>query len=426
VLCFAVTASFLSGFLFGILPSLYAGRVHTFGTRGSTDHRGSRLIREALVAAQVMLAIVLLAASISVGRAFANLMRIDRGFDWNGLVTVNVSLEGTTHQLDDRRLAYFQEALARIRRLPGIRSASETEFLPIYATGFIGGPFGIDGRSAKENSMIVPVFPDYFRTMGGRILRGREFTGAEVQGDARVAVVNERFASEFGPSADAVGREVTIGNDPPWRIIGVVKGMDYMTDGANSSQIFVPAQSPGGFFSTFVARVDGHAEDRLAMIRTTIHSVDSRVPVFGVKTMEQRLADDVLGRPQFYRTAVLCFAAFALLLAVIGIYGIVSYTVAQRTHEMGVRMALGTTSARLRVSLLRQGLIPIAAGTIPGIAVAVLSGRLLESLVDGAKSVNATAYAASVLFIALIAAIGIWVATRPIARLDIVEILRTE
>jgi len=435
VLCFAIAVSVFSGLLFGVLPSLYAGRIHTFGTRGSTDNRGSRLTREALVAAQVMLTIVLLAASISVGRAFVNLMRIDRGFNRNGLVTVNVSLEGTTYRLDDqglahfqpddRRRAYFQEALARIRRLPGVASASATEFLPIYATGFMGGPFGLDGRPGKENSMIVPVFPDYFRTMGGRILWGREFTGAEVQGDARVAVVNELFASEFGWPADALGRDVTIGNAPPWRIIGVVKGMDYMTDGANSSQIFVPAQSPGGFFSTFVARVNGRPEDCLAMIRDAIRSVDPQVPVFGVKTMEQRLSD-ALARPQFYKTAVLCFAAFALLLAVIGVYGIVSYTVARRTHEMGVRMALGTTPARLRVSLLKQGLIPIAAGAVPGIAGAVLSGRLLESLVDGAKSVNATTYAASVLFIALIAAIGIWAATRSIARLGIAEILRSE
>jgi len=211
--------------------------------------------------------------------------------------------------------------------------------------------------------------------------------------------------------------------------VGVVKGMDYASDGKitgeDFNQIFVPSHSPGGFFSTFVARVNGRAEDRLAMIRSAIQSVDPQVPVFGVKTMEQRLAD-ALARPRFYRTAVLCFAAFALLLAVIGIYGIVSYTVAQRTHELGVRMALGTTPVRLRVSLLRQGLIPIAAGAIPGIAGAVLSGRLLESLVDGAKSPNVTTYAASVLFIALVAAIGIWVATRPIARLDIAEILRTE
>jgi putative ABC transport system permease protein len=141
--------------------------------------------------------------------------------------------------------------------------------------------------------------------------------------------------------------------------------------------------------------------------------------------MEQRLTD-ALARPQFYSTAVLFFAAFALLLAVIGIYGIVSYTVAQRTHEMGIRMALGTTPDRLRVALLRQGLVTIAAGTIPGIVGAILVGRYLESLVEGAKSVGATTCAASVLFIVLIAAAGIWTATRPVVRLDIMEILRAE
>jgi putative ABC transport system permease protein len=283
----------------------------------------------------------------------------------------------------------------------------------------------MDGGPAKENSMLVPVFPDYFRTMGGRILRGREFTEAEVQTDAKVAVVNDLFAREFGSPADAVGHQVTEGNHPSWRIIGVVRGMDYMADEPNASQIFVPAQSPGGFFSTFVARANGRAEDRLAMIRNEIQSVDPQVPVFGAKTMEQRLAD-ALARPQFYRTAVLCFAAFALILSIIGIYGMVAYTVAQRTHEMGVRMALGTTPARLRVCLLRQGLIPIAAGAIPGIAGGILSGQLLGSLVDGAKSVNGTTYGAVVLFIALIAAAGTWVATRPVARLDIAEILRSE
>jgi ABC-type antimicrobial peptide transport system permease subunit len=171
--------------------------------------------------------------------------------------------------------------------------------------------------------------------------------------------------------------------------------------------------------------VDGRAEDRLAMIRDAIQSVDPQVPVFGAKTMEQRL-DDVLARPQFYRTAVLCFAAFALLLAVIGIYGVVSYAVAQRTHEMGVRMALGSTPAGLRVKLLGQGLLTIGVGAIPGVAGAVITGRFLESLVDGAKPANATTYAVSVISIALIAAAGIWVATRPVARLDIVEILRAE
>ena len=166
---------------------------------------------------QISLAIILLSASISVGRAFIKLMHIDRGFDPNGLVTVNVSLEGTTHEEESRALAYFEEALARIRRLPGIHSASATASLPLYATQFMGGPFGMDGRPAEESSMLVPVMPDYFRTMGGRLLRGREFTAAEAHGGARVAIVSERFAGEFGWPADALGREVTIGNAPPWR-----------------------------------------------------------------------------------------------------------------------------------------------------------------------------------------------------------------
>ncbi len=425
VLSFAIAVSVSSGLLFGVLPSFYASRVPRFGTRASGDIRSSRLVRETLVAAQVMLTLVLVTASISVGRAFLDLMRVDRGFDRKGLVTVNVSLEGTTHDSDSSRLAYFQEALTRIRKLPGVRSASATEFLPLYATGFVGGRFGIDGHPAAESSMMVPVFPDYFRTMGGRILRGREFTTAEVQGDTRVAVVNDRFASEFGSAADAVGHQVTIDNDPPLKIIGVVKGMDYMTDGANAGQVFVPAHAPGGFFSTFVARVNGRAQDRLAMIRDTVRLVDPQVPVFGVKTMEQRMSE-ALARPQFYRTAVFCFAAFALLLAIIGIYGIVSYAVSRRTQEMGIRLALGTTPARLRLFLLRQGLIPIAVGAVAGIAAAVLSGRLLDSLVNGAKPVNAMAYAFSLLSISSIAAISIWIATRPIARLDIADILRSE
>jgi predicted permease len=426
VLGFAIIASVLSGLFFGVLPSFYASRVQMLGTRGSSNTRGTRLMRETLVAAQVLLTIVLLTASISVGRAFAHLMHTDRGFDCGGLATVNVSLEGTTHQTAASRLDYFQEALARVRRLPGVRSASATEFLPLYATTFMGGRFRMNGRPARESTMVVPGLTDYFLTMGGRILWGREFSAAEVQGHARVAMVNEGFAGEFGLLADAVGGEIAIGNAPPWRIIGVAKVMDYMTEGANDNQIFIPDNSPGGsFFSTFVVRVDGRAEDCLPMIRDTIQQVDPEVPVFGVKTMEQRLAD-ALARPQFYRTAVLCFATFAFLLAVIGVYGTVSYTVAQRTHEMGIRMVLGTTPARLRVTLLRQGLVPIAGGAIPGIVAAALSGRLLESLVEGAKPVNATGCAAALLFIILIASIGIWMATRPIARLEIMEILRTE
>jgi putative ABC transport system permease protein len=428
VLGFAIAVSMLNGLLFGILPALDAGRVHAFGARGSSGARHSRLIRETLVAAQVMLTIVLLTASVSVGRAFINLMRIDRGFNANGLVTVGVSLDGTTHESDSRRLPYFEEALARIRRLPGVRSASATEYLPLYATGFVGGPSGLDGRPPKTNSMTVPVLPDYFRAMGGHILYGREFTDAEVRSDAKVAVVNELFAGQFGAPADALGHQVTVENEPPLKIVGVAKGMDYLPqfEDTTSAQIFVPAHSPGGsFFSTFVVRVNGRAEDRVAMIRDAIRSVDTHVPVFSAKTMEQRL-EDALARPKFYRTALLFFAAFALLLAVIGIYGVVSYAVAQRTREMGVRLALGTTPSRLRGVLLGQGLLPVAAGATFGIAGAMLTGRFLESLVDGAKSIDLGMVVFAIVLILLIASASIWAGTRRVAGLDIMEILRID
>ena len=198
-----------------------------------------------------------------------------------------------------------------------------------------------------------------------------------------------------------------------------------MTEGANTSQIFIPAYSPGGFVSTFVVRVTGRAEDRVAMIRDAIRSVDTRVPVFGVKTMEQRLTD-ALSRPKFYRTATLFFSSFALLLAVIGIYGVVSYAVAQRTREMGVRLALGTTPLRLRTILLLQGSVPVAAGAIGGIAGATFTGRFLESLVEGAKSLDLATFAWSIVLLFLLASTSIWTATHRIAALDIMEVLRME
>jgi putative ABC transport system permease protein len=412
VLGFAVIISILSGLLFGILPSLLVGRIHTFGTRSSSNVRGSRRIREALASTQVMLTVILLAASVSLGRAFMHLMANDRGYDVTSVVTVSVTLDGTTHQLDKRQLPYFEEALARVRRLPGVRCASATEFLPLYANAFVGGPFGLDGRRARRNSTMVPVLSGYFQTMGTQILHGREFTDAEVRSGAKVAVVNERFAAGFGAPEEVLGHQLTAGRRPPWRIVGIVKGMEYETDPslANGNQVFIPSEAPGGFFSTFVARVDGRAEDHLAAIRDTIRSVDPQVPVFGVRTMEQRLAE-VFARPKFYRTATWMFAGFALVLAVIGIYGIVSYAVAQRTHEMGVRMALGTTPVQLRSMLLWQGLVVVAAGAIPGVAGAQLTARVLESLIDGAKSIDPSTSVAVVLFLFLLASASIWVAT---------------
>ncbi len=427
VLAFTLTMTLVTPLMFGLLPLLYIRRIHAFPTQTSSATRGSRWVRESLVVAQVMLTVTLLAGSVSLGRAFIQLMRIDRGYDVNGVVTVSVSLDGTTYQMNKRQLPYFEQVLDRIRRLPGVRMASATEFLPLYASSFVGGPFGLDGRPAKRSSCMVPVMSGYFQTMGGRILRGREFTDAEVRSGAKVAVVNERFAAGFGAPEEAVGHQLTIGNETPWKVIGVVKGTEYETDPttANGNQVFIPSVSPGSFSSTFVARVDGRAQDHLAMVRDAIQSVDPRVPVFSVKTMQQRL-DEIFVAPRFYRTAIWLFAGFALLLAVIGIYGIVSYAVAQRTQELGIRIALGRTPGQLRTMLLFQGLLIVLLGAVPGIAGARLTGHFLETVISGASTVDWETAVSLVLFLSLVASLSIWSATRRIAGLDVTAILRSE
>lgn len=426
VFVFTVAISMLTALLFGVVPSLYPSRLSAFSLRSRNTSHSSRWLRESLIGAQVMLTVVLLAGSVSLGRAFVDLMKTDRGYGVQGIVTASVSLDGSSHQLENRQLIYFEDVVARLQMLPGVRTASATEFLPLYANAFVGGPFELDHRPATRGSSTIPVLSGYFRAMGAQILYGREFTDAEVRSGARVAVVNEPFAAGFGIPQNVIGHQLTVDEDS-WRIVGVVKGMEYETDPtiAGGNQVFIPSTTPGSFFSTFVVRVDGQAKDYVALVRDTIQSIDPQVPVYGAKTMEQRL-DEFFVRPRFFRTAIWLFTGFTMLLAVIGIYGIVAYTIVQRNHEMGVRMALGKTSLQLRGMLLRQGLLTVVIGALVGIAAAQLTGRFLEALTNGAKTVGLVMSECLLLFFAAIASASIWSATRGIATLDIISILRSE
>jgi predicted permease len=431
VLGFMLAISIVSAVFVGLLPALNIGRRHFFATRGSSGFRGSRLVREALVTFQIALTVVLLTSSVSVGRAFSRLMQ-DRGFHVDGVLTASISLDGTRHTVPAARLAYFNQVIDRLRNLPEVRTASATDFLPLYSKGFVGGPVSLDGRHSPPGTGtdLVPIMSDYFATMGGHLLCGREFTNAEVQNDANVAIVNDIFAKMFLGSTDAVGHLETIGNRTR-KIIGVVKHIDFMErylinfGDIDPPETFIPAHSPGYFDSTFVVRVEGRPEGYLAKVRQAVQLVDPGVPVFSVESMQQRL-DDAFARPRFYRAALIFFASFALLLAFLGVYAVVSYAVTQRTHEMGVRLALGTTPGRLRSVILGQALVSVLCGTLGGVLTAVLGGRLLEGLVEGASPVSPAIYLLAAPSICLIAALSIWTATRRITGLDITEILRTE
>lgn len=358
-----------------------------------------------------------------------HLVGLDRGFDQRGVVTVSLSVTGTAEQ-GDAALAYVDEVLRRVKQVPGVVEAGATEFLPLAPDkGFVGGPVTVGGSPADGNefAMVVAVLPSYFQAVGGRILAGREFMDQEIQSDAQVVVINEALARQFGTPADVVGQQLRFGRSgtgPSRTIVGVVQDMVYLGD-YNHRQVFVADHRPGSFGVTVVARVNGQAENYLGVVRGAVKSVDPGVPVFDIKTMDQ-LLDQALVRPQFFSTAGLFFGGFALLLAVIGIYGVVSYAVSRRTHEMGVRLALGTTPDRVRTAILGQGLMTVAFGALAGAACAMLTGHFIQSLIDGAQPVSLTVCGLAFLVIAATAASSIWIATRRVARLDIMDVLRAE
>ena len=433
VLSFMAGLAVLSALLFGLLPAFNVGRAHWFVARGSTELRGSRLVRDALIAGQVALTIVLLTASVSVVRAVSHELRLDRGFRTDGVITASVAVAGTVRDKPGQRLQYFEEVLDRLRQVPGVQNASSTEFLPLLSGKFIGGRYAFDGHASKPGTAasVLPIMANYFATTGGHVLYGREFTDAEIRANGNVVLVNETFARLWLPPADIVGHLVTGPDGTARRIIGVVRNLDFMgryvsdVFDIDPPETFVPAYKPGGFDSTFVVKVEGRPEHHVAAIRAAVQSVDRGVPVYDVETMGQRM-DRAFGRPKFYRTALVFFTSFALLLALIGVYAVVSYAVTQRTHEIGVRLALGTTPTRLRTKFVRQGLATVVSGTVAGIAGGASAGKLLGSLIEGAKAFDLVTYILATISICLVAAASIWVATRRIARVDLVEILRAE
>jgi predicted permease len=422
VLAFTIALAIITGLIFGAGPALYANRLDFAAARSMTPTRGSRT-RNVLVATQIAITIVLLTGSIALGRAFVTLLDIDNGFDVQSIASMSISLTGTGYEGEARR-AYYQDVMRRVREVPGVTAASATESLPLHVDTFSGFAFQLDHAGPKSTlTHLARIAPDFCKAIRCAVIAGREFTDEDLGSNERVAVVSDEFARQFGESAAAVGRHLTAERWPSIRIIGVTKGVrPYGPAHSPQPTVYLPSRAPDEL--TLVIAVAGAARDRIGVIREAVQAVDPRVPVFNIRTMDERL-DAVLARPRFYTTTLIFFGGLALLLAVIGLYGIVSYGVQQRTREMGIRLALGTTPGRLRGAVLRQTFSIIAAGAVAGALLTALFGRYLQSLVHGALS-SADTVALSVALLALTATCAVWSATRHIARLDIAAVLRVD
>ena len=425
VFAFALLASIASAAFFGLLPAL----------RGPTDLRTPRSapLRKSLVAVEVALGVALLIGATLLLRSFHNLHAVDPGFDPRNVLTLRITLPDSTYSQPYRRAAFFSDALGRIQRLPGVESAAFISRLPLSGGGHGGDPFSIQGRPYDSSSAVPQIAigqastPDYFRAMHIPLLAGRLITGADAETAPAVAVVNATLARGFFHSdPGALGKKLVIGAPRPgarWlTIAGVVADVrNSSLDTAPIPQIYTPfAQNPQG--SMFlVARTTA---DPLIVARQ-IATVDPSQPVYDVMTMEQRL-DAGLSRDRFQTALVSAFGLAALLLAMIGIYGVLDSTVSSRIPEIGVRMAVGAQPKDILTFVLREGMTPAVIGMAAGALATLPLARFLSSLLFGVRPHDPAAYAVVLAAFACTALAACLLPARKALRVDPVTALRND
>jgi putative ABC transport system permease protein len=429
VLWFAITLAVATGILFGVVPACLAGRMQPAAdfmrARDGASGRGVRRMRAMLIGLQTALALTLVAGSATLGHGFLKLEGTDLGVRTENAVTASVSLLGSRYEADHEKMRYYEEALARLRALPGVESVGAADDIPLEIRSRPLPRFDLEsGRGLM--ALYVLCTPEYFRSVGADMVAGRKFTDADREGAAPVVIVNEAFARQAG-GISLIGRKLNPWFVPPRpvTVVGVVRNMRTSPTAEIAPQVFAPAAQETPSAMIFVARVQGEPERRLALIRDALRGVDPQVPAYRVETLEQ-MRGRHLAKPRFYAAAVLFFGCFALLLAVIGVYGVAAHAIAQRRHEIGVRIAVGAAPSEVRGLILRQSLVPVAFGMAAGIAAALGAGRFVKHLIASAEPVSALICAACGLLLAASAATAVWSATRRITRVDPVEALRTE
>jgi putative ABC transport system permease protein len=415
VVVFALTLAALTGLAFGVLPAVVLGRLHpaqdVLRVPAGPSHGGASRMRFALIAMQAALTVVLMGGAVTMIRSFQALMQRSVWYHADGLATATVSLAGSRYAQHKIQREYYDEALRRLRSLPGVQRVAAVNFVPAYQGLVSGALFRTEAGVEAPLTTFNAATPDYFRTMGVTLISGRVPGVLEPHAPEREVVVTE------GVAGRAILGQVLVNTltRQRMRVVGVAPGRD--------PAMYLAWTGPA--FATFLVRVRGEAKDSLPAVHDAIRGIDGEIPVYDVKTMEHRVQDGFV-QERFYTTASTFLAGFALLLAAIGIFGGASYAVAQRTREIGVRIAVGAPQTRVRAMLARQSLVPLALGLVAGVGAAVLLGGSLQSLFRPIEPVGLAASTAAAGLFVLIGGAAVWRATARVTRIDPVQALRAE
>jgi putative ABC transport system permease protein len=443
VLGFSLAASIVTGVLFGLAPALQALKLDLNQTlKGGSwiEPSGARRLnlRGLLVVSEVAMSVVLLVGAGLLMKAFLRLTHVDTGLATEQILNTRISLPSARYPAGEKMLSFNRQLLERLETVPGVASVAMIDWLPLGDLGGVSNNFTVPSRAAPSSqggtggsAEVRVVSLRYFETMGIGLKQGRLFSSSDTDAAPRALIVNELLASRYWPQTEVIGKQLTIDAEVPvtGEIVGVVGNVrQYALDREPAPEIYVPhLQSPWMKRETreLVVKAVGDPLGLANAVRKEIRALEADVPITGFRSMEQ-IVERSLSTPRFYLVLVLFFAILALALAAAGLYAAISYSVSQRTHEMGIRMALGARPGDLLKLILGQGMTLTAIGVAVGIAGALMLTHFLTKLLYGVSATDPSTFAMLSLFVLAVALLACYVPARRAAKVNPIEALRCE
>jgi len=439
VLGFNLVITLASGIVFGLVPAFHISRPDLNealkdGGRGSSKGSGQRRLRSLLVVSEIALALVLLIGSGLTIKGFSRIAEEQvKGFDPTNVLTMRTSLTELKYATNSQINTFYQTALERLNSMPGITSASISGNLPA-SDNWNAREFLIEGRPALlpgevQTANFQTISEDYFQTMRIPLTEGRAFSSADGADAPRVAIISERLARRYWPNEEALGQRISFGDesDPQWfTVVGVVGDVRrFLFDIEMKPTLYVPYRQSPGHTRYFALRTAGDPASMIAAARAQIAGVDPDLPLYEVRSQEKVIADQLAGI-QLPANLMAMFGLMAMLLSAIGVYGVMSYSVSQRTHEIGIRMALGARPGDVRRMVIWQALKLTGIGLAIGLPIALALGRVMASVLFGVVSLDFTIFAGFALTLTFVAFLSAYLPARRASRVDPMIALRYE